>query len=170
MLFLLQKITNNDSIKQNQCLSPYPSPVSSKSPTDAEYNHENENQKGVENHQKTHIPNQLTPNEDELNTKNLLPVITQVTPIQSTNRPQSAQSESIISTTPVSEVEGEHERIIYRGVESPSATDDEEDEDDDEDVRELEGRTVNSKGQMVNFSYNFCFEFLDLSCLGGMNY
>lgn len=157
MHFLLQKITNNDSNKQNQCLSPYPSPVSSKSPTDTEYHHENENHRGViENHQKTHIPNQLTPNEDELNTKNLLPVITPVTPVQSTNRPQSAQSESVISTTPVSELEGEPERIIYKSVESPSATDDEDDEDEDEDVRELEGRTVTSKGQMVNIRYNFC--------------
>lgn len=161
---MLQKITNNDLNKQNQCLSPYPSPVSSKSPTNTEYHNENQDEKGImENHQKEHITSDLPRHsEEEFNTHNFLPVITQVTPVQYLNQRQSYQSDSVITKAKTSDEEDKVENFFRKGIESPSATD-EEDEDDDEDIRELEGRTVTSKGQMVNSDHHYIVSLVAFS-------
>lgn len=101
----------------------------------------------MENHQKETItPSLLTPNENESNTQYLRPVTTQVTPIQSPNRSESALSDSAVSPTPTSDLE--NDKFVRSGAESADATD-EDDEDDEEDVREMEGRMVTSKGETV---------------------
>lgn len=101
----------------------------------------------MENHQKETItPSLLSPTEDESHSKYLRPVTTHLTPIQSPNRSESALSESAVSPTPTSDLENDN--LGRSGAESADATDEDED-DDEEDIRELEGRMVTNKGQMV---------------------
>lgn len=144
-LIYIQKISIDDSGKQNQCPSPYPSPVSSKSPTRSDLERNEQKKLVIENHQSQErlTPTVFRPSQDGPNDKNLQPVVSQVTPIQSPNRLR--MEDSAMSATPTSDLG--NETVILR---SGDATEDEDDEDDDEeDVRELEGRTVTAGGQMV---------------------
>lgn len=93
-------------------------------------------------------------NESVRTEKNLQPVITQVTPIHSPIRPESSQNESALSPSLISNKKTEvveNNKALAKSAESADASEDEEEDDDeDEDVRELEGRTVTAKGQMVS--------------------
>lgn len=129
--------------------------MSSKSPIKTDHHNKlQENKSVIENHQTEErtIPSVLLPNEDGLNEKNLRPVITQVTPVHSPNRPTSPHSGSILSPTPTSELDEsgvKNEKLLLKRGESADATDDEDDDEDEDDVREMEGRTVTAKGQTV---------------------